>query len=242
MSRALRGILGVAVLTSRWAVRQPAWLLQDALLLVAFGIILWAWGGVEAARSIVIAWIVGGMWSLGINLVGQEVGWSRVIGTLHMYVASPITPRIYMLGMLLGNISTIFPIELAIITGIAYMLGSMELILAAMAAGLLLAPVSTMLGLSIAMRIRKPTNVSAITNPIAMVLMLLPPVFYPIAVVPGPLRPVALAIPTAAAAELARALAGYHNYYTTTEPLVALVLWALAAVVLASRTVKWGHE
>ena len=81
-----------------------------------------------------------------------------------------------------------------------------------MAAGFLLLPASVFLGLALAMRIRKHTNISAITNPISALLMMLPPVFYPLAALPGSIQLVALLVPTAAA-ELARSPAGYHAVY-----------------------------
>ena len=42
-----RGVLGVAVLTSRWLVRQPMWVLQDLMSLLGFTIIVYVWGRVE---------------------------------------------------------------------------------------------------------------------------------------------------------------------------------------------------
>jgi ABC-2 type transport system permease protein len=235
-------VLGVAVLSSRWVVRQPAWLVQDALMVAAFGLILWAWGGIEAVKSVVIGWIVAGAWGAGINGVGQEVGWSRVQGTLQMFIASPLTPRAYFLGVLLGSTIFVIPVELAIVSLLAYAMGAPSLVLAALVAGLLLTPISTLLGLSIAMRIKRPTNISAITNPVTSVLILLPPVFYPALALPEPLRLLAIAVPTGAAAELSRAMAGYYNAFSYVEPLAVLVAWAAIAIVLASRTIRWGHE
>ncbi len=210
--------------------------------MLALTLILWAWGGGEAVKAIVIAWIVAGAWATGINIVGQEVGWARVMGILQMFIASPVTPRSYLLGILLGHEVAIMPVNLALVTLVAYTLNSLELVPAAIVAGLLLTPVSTLLGLAIAMRIRKPTNISAITNPISTLFILLPPVFYPMTIIPEPLRPILLAIPTTAAAELARAIANYHNVYTINEPLVTLIAWSIIAIAVAKQAVKWGHE
>lgn len=35
-----RSVLGVAVLESKWVVRQPGWLIQDAFLAMSFALIL----------------------------------------------------------------------------------------------------------------------------------------------------------------------------------------------------------
>ncbi|ALL01493.1 ABC-type multidrug transport system, permease component [Pyrodictium delaneyi] len=238
----LRSILGIAVLESRWVTRQPGWLIQDAFMALSFALILWAWGGAEAVKSIIIAWIIAGAWSTGINFVGQDIAWARVYGKLQMYIASPVTPRGYLLGLLASHFAVHMPLSIAVLSLIATALDTLGLIPAAVAAGLLLLPCSVFLGLALAMRIRKHTNISAITNPIAMILIMLPPVFYPLAALPAMLQPIALMVPTAAAAELARSLAGYYAVYQPQLPALVLVMWNIAALVVASRTIKWGHE
>ena len=237
----LRRVLGVAALTSRWIIRQPVWLLQDMLTIIAFLVILYAWGGITAAKSLVIAWLVAGAWSLGVNMVGQEVGWSRINGTLSLYIASPVTPREYLLGTLLAQL-LMLPVELAELLVLAAILHALDLVVPALLAALLLIPVSVFTGLAIAMAVKKPTNISALTNPVSMILIMLPPVFYPLRVLPHWLQPAALAVPTAAAAELARSLAGYMNAVSPTWPLAVLLVWALVAVAAARKTIRWGHE
>lgn len=241
MRPGLRRVLGVAVLASRWIVRQPVWLIQDLFLVVSMLIILYAWGGALAARSVVIAWLVGGVWGLGVNAVGQEVGWSRVYGTLQLYIASPVKPVEYLAGVLLAQMLTL-PLSLAEITLLAALLDAGSLVAPSLAAALLLLPAAVFTGLALAMSIRRPRNISAVTNPVTMMLVMLPPVFYPLKALPGPLRPIALATPTAAAAELARSLAGYMNTYSWQAPLLVLAAWDLAALTAAGRLVKWGHE
>jgi ABC-2 type transport system permease protein len=237
----LRRVLGVAALASRWIIRQPTWLLQDLLTLIAFLVILYAWGGAEASKTIIIAWFVSSAWSLGVNAVGQEVGWARVNRTIDIYIASPVTPREYLLGLLLAQL-LFLPAELVEITVLALALHATRLVLPALAATALLLPAGLFTGLAIAMAVRKPTNISALTNPVSMLGILLPPVFYPATVLPESLRPLTLLVPTSAAAELARALAGYFNVYTPGLPLAALLLWNALAVTAAKKTIKWGHE
>ncbi len=237
--RGLRGALGVAALASRWVVRQPTWLVQDAVLALAFLVILYAWGGAEAARSVVVAWIVSGVWGAGVNTVGQEVGEARLFGLLDMFVASPVTPRQYLAGVLLASLPLLAPSTLLLVI-LAAPLGALGLVAPSLAAALLLLPVAVMTGLAIAMAARKPTNIAAYTNPVVTLLILLPPVFYPLAALPAWLRPAALLAPTAAAAELARALAGYHNAYPWTTPLLALLAWNAAALAAAKKLIRWG--
>ena len=55
MFRFLRQVYGIAYLTSRWIFRQPAWLIQSMLAIVGFAILLYAWGGVEGLKNIIVA-------------------------------------------------------------------------------------------------------------------------------------------------------------------------------------------
>lgn len=49
------------------------------------------------------------------------------------------------------------------------------------------------------MRIKKPVKVSAITNPISWLLVILPPVYYPVSIIPEHLGPITLTPPTSSA-------------------------------------------
>ncbi|AEM38420.1 ABC-2 type transporter [Pyrolobus fumarii 1A] len=237
----LRKVLGVAVLESRWVLRQPMWIVQEVFTVVAFMVILYAWGGVGAVRHTLIAFMVASGLSLGLNVVGQEVGWKRITGMIDMLVASPVTPRAYIIGALLGHL--IFaPAPLAVMIVVAVLLNALHYLLAGFAAMLLLTPTSTALGLAIAMRIEKPTNIAAITNPISFALMMLPPVFYPAAVIPEPFRLLVVTlVPTGAAAEFARSLVGLSPY-PPILPLTALIAWLVASMTVAARSVRWGLE
>lgn len=147
------------------------------------GVILRAYtpglGSAGAVKNIIIAWIVAGPWSTGINPVGQDIAWARVYGKLQMYIASPAAPHVYLLGLLASHFAVHMPVSIAVLSLISDALDALGLIPAAVAAGLLVLPCSVFLGLALAMRIRKHTNISAITNPISIILIRLPPVFYP---------------------------------------------------------------
>lgn len=240
----LRGVIGVAALASKWILRQPSWLLQDVLMIVAFFIIIAVWGGRAAVVNMVAAWIIVGSWNLGVNLVGQEVGWSRIGHYYYVYVASPLTPLEYLLGVVLGNLPMV-AIDASMLTIMSILvLGDARPIVCGLVGGLLLLPVAVFTGLALVLRVRKPTNISAITNPVAFVTTLLPPVFYPLTIVPGVIRPVLLCIPTVAAAELARSLLGVRGLaaYPAWIPLAVLVSWLALMSAMARRVIRWGLE
>ncbi len=239
--RLARQALGVAAMSSKWIVRQPAWILQSLGVAAAFALMLYAWGGIAALRNLVIAWIISSIWAAGVSMVGQDVAWQRIYGQLDMFIASPLTPTAYLIGMLLGSFA-FAPFILAPVALLAIAIGSLDVFIAAAIAALLLLPASMFTGLYIAMRIRSPANISALTNTVATLLQLLPPVFYPATALPDPLKPATLIAPTSAAAELARSLVGLYNVYPPHYPLAALAAWTLISIAAAARVIRWGLE
>jgi len=120
--------------------------------------------------------------------------------------------------------------------------GYLDLTVYSLLTGLALIPFGVLLGTSIAFYIKKPGNISAVTNPIVSILTLLPPVFYPTTTLPEPLRYIALLIPTSAAASLARTLGGLETAYHPLAPLLVLAAWTIAAFIAANRLVKWSLD
>jgi len=99
-----RGVLGVAVLTSRWLVRQPMWVLQDLMSLLGFTIIVYVWGRVEGVGFLISGWIISIGFAIGVNAAGQEVGYHRIMKVLDLVIASPISPRAYVLGATMAGL------------------------------------------------------------------------------------------------------------------------------------------
>ena len=239
MIESLRKIYGIAYLSSRWIIRQPVWLIQSTLSLIGFAVLLYAWGGLEGLKHIIIAWIIGGLWGTGVNIVGQEVGWHRMMYLHDMFIASPVKPVHYLIGVF--TMSLTFPvIELLVMIPLAYMLNAWNILFISLLMGLPVLLASIMLGLIIVMRVEKPINISAITNPISWLLVVLPPVYYPAWILPEQARIIALAIPTSAAAEIARQLTGLGTSINILYPTIIVATWVIAGIILASKTIKWG--
>jgi len=235
-------ILGVARLSAAWIIKQKAWIFNNLFFIVSLGIILWAWGGARGVGYLIVGMLSTMGFSMGVNMVGQEVGYSRVLKSLDLFLASPITPRVYIAGVTLGQLLFVAIAELPILIPLGLALGYLDLTVYSLLTGLALIPFGVLLGTSIAFYIKKPGNISAITNPIVSILTLLPPVFYPTTILPEPLRYIALLIPTSAAASLARTLGGLETAYHPLAPLMVLAAWTIAALIAANRLVKWSLD
>lgn len=230
----LASLIAIARLHASWIIRQPTWMIQDVLMVVAFAVILSSWGGSRGIEYVVSGGIVSESFSIGINMVGQEVGFSRITRTLDLYLASPISPRIFAAGVFLGSSLFMMP-SLLVYTAIAWFIGKPWLTLYSMIISLPLMMLSTLIGLAIAFSIKKPGNISAITNPISFISTALPPVLYPATIIPEPLRVIAISVPTASAASIARTLGGIETGIDPTITLAILSLWIIAAVIAINK-------
>ncbi|MCX8195606.1 MAG: ABC transporter permease [Acidilobaceae archaeon] len=241
MFRFLLSSIGIARLLSAYLLRQPGWLVQDFMFAFALLVILYSWGGREGISYAITGYIAASAFSFGINGVGTIIGWNRVMRTLELYIASPITPRAFLIGAILGEIPYFIVIAILYLI-VGGVLGQLSIVLYALLVALLISPLSILLGLAAAFYVKKPANLSAITNPLTFIGTMLPPVFYPVAVLPDFLRLPALLIPTAAAAELARTLAGLSRSFDPLPLFLIIFAWTLLAVLFANRVVKWSLD
>ena len=234
-------ISGVAYLASRWIRRQPIWLVQDLFVVIGFAVIMFVWGGLQGLKNVLVAWFIAGAWGMGVNLVAQFIGWDKQGKVMDMFIASPVRPFHYVFGYFISSL--IFPVvDLAYMLILIIYLNAWTIVLASLVAFLPLLLISNLIGLAIVMRIKKPTNISAITNPLQMLLIILPPVFYPASVIPETARYFVLLTPTAAGAEIARELSGLSTWHNLWYPSVVLIAWVVIGIVSSAKTVKWGME
>ncbi len=242
MIEKLRQTLGMAYLEAISIKRQPLWMVQGIMGTIGFIMAMFAWGRMEALRNLAIAYVIVGAWGQGVNIVAQTVGWNRVGREFERLVASPVTLPVYFVSVVIGTSPFLFvnvvpAAILAIVVGMN---------LSSFLALFLLAPVALMLGaflsLALILRMKNPTNISAITNPLNTITVMLPPVYYPASILPPVLREVALIVPTVSLTELGRWITGSSLTYDIIYPISAVAVWLIALTLLMSRKLRWGLE
>jgi len=242
MMSKLRQILGVAVLNGKWIQRQPLWMVQSFIMVLGLAITLFAWGSEAALRNLVIAYFIAGAWSLGLNVVAQIIGWDRVHFFYESYIASSITLPVYFMGAILASM----PFFLVNITPAMALALLLQMDISFLGPTLLLSSVSIVLGaftsLSIILRLKKPTNISAITNPLNTLTITLPPVYYPLATLPSVWRELALIVPTVSLMELGRWFAQIPTASNPVLLLASLLSWLILVTLLVGKRLKWGLE
>jgi ABC-2 type transport system permease protein len=238
----IKQILGMAVLNGKWIQRQPLWMFQGFIMVLGLAITLFAWGSNAALKNLVIAYFITGAWSLGLNLVAQIVGWDRVHSFYEFYVASPIILPIYFTGTVLASMP-FFLVNIAPAIMLALML---QMDISFLIPTFLLSAISILIGaftsLSIVLRLKNPTNISAITNPLNTLTTILPPVYYPLTLIPPAWRNLALIVPTVSLMELGRWFAQIPLASNLVFSTISLLLWTIMVTILVERKLKWGLE
>ncbi len=240
--RQLRQILGIAVLNGKWILRQPLWIVQSFIAVVGMTITLFAWGSNLALTNLVVAYLIVGSWGLGLNIVAQTIGWNRVGYVYEAYVASPISLPIYFTGTIIGSMP-FFSAHLAtaiVVSLICRM--DMTFIPIVLLLSLTALILGAFLSLSIILRLKNPTNISAITNPLQTLTTILPPIYYPLTFIHPPLRELALAMPTVPLMEIGRWLANLPTGLNLIFSLASLIAWIAIVTLLIAKKLKWGLE
>lgn len=242
MINLVRQVMGIAVIQFKGIQRQPLWIVQSIFSVSAWALTMYAWGSTSALENLVLVYIVAGSWLLGLNIVAQNIGWEKVDFIYDSNVASPITLPLYFLGQVVGE-TPYFLVNLVMALIMAAAIGMQLILLLPM---VLIAMVSTLLGsflsLSVILRLKNPTNISSITNPLYTLTIFLPPVYYPLGFLPSVLKEISLIVPTVSLMEMARWVT---QTPTTCNPIlsfVSLLVWLSISTLLVARKLKWGSE
>ena len=239
--RRVRSILAVTILSSKWIVRQPLWIVQSVVFTLGFILIMGVWGGELAVKNIALVLYIISLWSIGMNIASQTIGWNMIGHIDEMYIASPVTLFEYYIGIVLSTMLyyVFFLIPSFILFTYYNLLGIMPVLTVFGVASLI---ISTCLGTVIVLSIKNPTNISAITNPVTTLFTVLPPVYYPATMLPHPLDKIASYIPTATLMELARWYAGLPTVLTDLEAMVNIAVWIAISLIATSKVVTWGRR
>jgi ABC-2 type transport system permease protein len=241
-SKLSRQLFGASVLGGMWVRRQPMWLIQGLVGTLGFVMAMFAWGGGQALQNLAVAYVITGAWMQGMNIVAQSLGWAKIEHETDRIIASPVSLPIYFVGIIVGTlpfmlIELVPAFILALIVGIK---------LAVFLNLLILVPIALVLGtfisLSIVLKVKNPTNISAITNPLTTMTVILPPVYYPIYALPSFLRFASLLLPPVSMMEIGRWIAGFPLTFDPIYPIAIIAAWIVGITVILAKTMKWGLE
>ena len=194
-------VYAIARIYAAWFVRSKLWLLNQLIIPASMYVVF----ALTVGRGYEVNALIGGsiamFWNAGLNALSQQVFYYRV---LDMFIASPVTPAIFAAGVSLGALlNTLLP-SIPVLAAIAFHLGVRTAsIVPVLLTALLL---GSLVGVFMANTMRDLVRFGALANVAYYLLVLLPPVYYPLALVPGNVRGLVLLVPTTALADVTRAL------------------------------------
>jgi ABC-2 type transport system permease protein len=192
--------------------------------------------------------IAGGLVAVTVGssiVLETEAAFIRLVTKLQdMFVASPTPQGTYVIGLAIGQVFNglpgivLFSILLLLNANIAPLQG----FLIGLAAMLTWASVSA-LGFMISTFARDMRDLWVYSPLITVLLAFLPPVFYPITVIPEGLRPLAYLAPTTYAAQIIQQAAGLPTGGTNlTIDIIGAVLYTLGLVAVAAALSRWRQK
>ena len=169
--------------------------------------------------------------------LGIATGFERRYGVLKRLGSTPLSRG----GLLVAKTATVLVLEvvqfaLVIITGLALGWNATSGVVPALALLLLGTVAFAGIGLLMAGTLRAEANLAA-SNALFLVLLFLGGMAYPLDKLPAALEAIAKLLPAAALSETVRAVLTTEAF--PTGELVVLVVWAVAAPLLAARFFRW---
>lgn len=224
-----------------WFRRWPIILgltLFPVLLYLAF----YLFGGQELGKQVMYGMLIAGSITTGITSLGQCVVFAKSLRLQDMFVTSPTGPVTYALGIALsriipGAISAV--LFLVVMLYVGYIEPSMLLIT------LLVVECSdilgALLGFVVASYFPNPQHIGGIAALLGFLMTMVPPVLYPLDLLPTPVQYAMGILPPTHAAHLLRVINGVspEGVFPGWVSAVALVLFFALGLYLVARRSRW---
>ena len=223
----------VAALTLKPSLRQPLFIILVSVLPLSLFVMFQLIGGSALGQHALYGMIIVFATNAGVISLPQITVIYRNSHLQEMYVASPVGPGLYALGLGLSRLLFALP-PILVILGVLTVRGGMAASTLPLALLVVLCTsfCGVMTGFTLSLVVPNVYMISTVANLTGLVLTVLPPVYYPLAMVPAGWRWLAMLAPTVNAAELLRIYGGV----STGSPGMALLHWT----VLLAETLVCG--
>jgi len=172
----------------------------------------------------------------------QDLAMDKLLKRIAVILTTPVTPIEYFLGQVLSNALQTFPAITTIVLTLYIVrllnITNIPLFIAGLTLGWYLA---TSIGFIIAvtLRARDYQSIVIVSNVIAFILVFLVPIYYPPTHLPGPLRNVAIALPTLHIANLLGLASNVNYYIDLTTSIIYLAVLTSSLTFIVSKRIKF---
>jgi ABC-2 type transport system permease protein len=171
--------------------------------------------------------------------LGADATFNRIYFKFQDFcIASPLTAAQYMVGLSLGEVTFVAP-SLAVLLGLLGYLNLIGLNLPIVLLVMFLAWISSSsLGFFLSTYILQSRSAFSITSLVATLMTIIPPVFYPITIIPSSVRWVAYLVPTTHLSILMQSMIGLQSYPLVNIAFSWIVLIGYTAFFLSIAAYK----
>lgn len=205
----MRATLAIAwMFTLDW-MRNWFTLISLVMFPVGFFLTMNVLGGASMSQQALFGFLVSGANQVGIVGLSQVAVFNRSYHTQEMFVASPVTPMQYMVGLGLSRLFGGLPLQVLWLT-VLLIRGDLSFAAVPAVIGVVLLTYlgGCMIGFFTAAYARSPQHISGVANMLGWLMMLLPPVLYPLDMAHGVWKYLAMVLPVTNAAQLVRLAGG----------------------------------
>jgi ABC-2 type transport system permease protein len=226
-----------------WLRRNPMSLVFTAISPFSLLFVLFVISGGKYTYFAVAGSLVMALVGYGLAL-GQDISFYKTEYTVQdVFVASPVSPLTYMMGLALSELLFGLP-ALAVLAAFVLYLGSYVSIPLLVATVLLIWGAMSAMGFFLSSHMLHMRNATQVISFVNVILAVLPPIFYPINIVPEVLRPLAYAVPTTHASLILQYIMGMPTPagWSVVVGLVVQIIYLVGFIALAKTKAIWREN
>ncbi|MDQ3883104.1 MAG: ABC transporter permease [Thermoproteota archaeon] len=239
-----RQILLIAYMTGvLWLRRNPMSLVFTAISPFSLLFVLFVISGGQYIHFAVAGSLVMALVGYGLAL-GQDISFYKTEYKVQdVFVASPVSPLTYMIGLALSELLFGLPALIVLATLVVYF-GSVFSIPLLLATILLIWGAMSAMGFFLSSHMLHMRNATQVISFVNVILAVLPPVFYSMDVMPDPLRPLAYALPTTHASLMLQQIMGISTPadWSLEFGFAIQIAYLFAFITLAKTKALWREN
>jgi ABC-2 type transport system permease protein len=240
----VRQVLLIAYMTGvLWLRRNPMSLVFTAISPFSLLFVLFVVSGGQYIHFAVAGSLVMALVGYGLAL-GQDISFYKTEYKVQdVFVASPVSPLTYMVGLALSELLFGLPALIVLATLVVYF-GSIFSIPLLVATILLIWGAMSAMGFFLSSHMLHMRNATQVISFVNVILAVLPPVFYSMDVMPDVLRPLAYAVPTTHASMMLQDIMGIPTPadWSLEFGFAIQIAYLLAFITLAKTKALWREN
>jgi ABC-2 type transport system permease protein len=240
----VRQVLLIAYMTGvLWLRRNPMSLIFTAISPFSLLFVLFVVSGGQYIHFAVAGSLVMALVGYGLAL-GQDISFYKTEYKVQdVFVASPVSPLTYMVGLALSELLFGLPALIVLATLVVYF-GSVFSVPLLVATVLLIWGAMSAMGFFLSSHMLHMRNATQIISFVNVILAVIPPVYYSMDIMPEILRPLAYAVPTTHASLMLQDIMGIPTPadWSVQFGFAVQIAYLLACVSLAKTKAVWREN